>query len=144
MSGPPGAGPGRTQARLVHAAVAAATVVVLAVFAILRRTAPAGVVIPGESSLPMRAIVLTLAAGGTIGLRLVRAALPPVPSGTDPNAWWRVNLGRAIALWALPDGIGVAGAVLYYLSGDALLLALAGGWAVTMFFVYSPGRLTGG
>jgi hypothetical protein len=138
------AGPSRAlTARVLHAALFAGTAVALVTLATLRSTADAPPTMPGEGAATLlRALVLTLAAGGTIGLRVVRQALPPAPRAGGTDDWWHANLGRAVALWAFPDGVGIAGAVAYFLTGDGLVFALAAGWALAMFVMYAPGRLT--
>lgn len=135
--------PPATTARVLHAALFAGTAVAVVTLATLRSTAEIPPLALSEGAVTLiRALVLTLAAAGTVGLRIVRHALPPVPRAGDADGWWRANLGRAVTLWAFPDGVGLAGAVAYFLSGDALTFALAVGWALAMFVVYAPGRLT--
>lgn len=130
-------------ARVVHGALFAGTAVAIVTLATLRSTTAAPPVVSSEGAVMlMRALVLTLAAGGTVGLRVVRQALPPALAAAGADEWWRTNLGRVVALWAFPDGVGVAGAVAYFVSGDGLVFALAAGWAVAMFVLYAPGRLT--
>jgi hypothetical protein len=87
-------------------------------------------------------VAIALLAGATVVLRLVRATLPP--RGSDLDAWWAVNVGKAVALWALMDEAAIMGAVAFLLSGDVLVLVLAVGWAVAMFMRHAPGRLTDG
>jgi hypothetical protein len=132
-----------TTARLLHAALFAGTAVAVVTLATLGSTAeiPPLALSDGAETL-IRGLVLTLAAVGTVGLRIVRRAFPPPPPAGTADAWWRANLGRAVTLWAFPDGVGIAGAVAYFLSGDALTFALAVGWALAMFVMYAPGRLT--
>jgi hypothetical protein len=138
------AGPSRgLTARVVHGALFAGTVLALVVLATLRTaTAVPPLTLPEGAAMVVRALVLTLAAAGTIGLRVLRRTLPPAPAPHAVEDWWAANLGRAVALWAFPDGVGVAGAVVYYLTGDGLVFALAAGWALAMFVVYAPGKLT--
>jgi hypothetical protein len=132
-----------TTARVLHAALFAGTAVAVMTLATLRSTARIPPLALSESAVALiRALVLTLAAGGTVGLRIVRQRLPPAPGSGAADGWWRANLGRAVTLWAFPDGVGLAGAVAYFVSGDALTFALAVGWALAMFVVYAPGRLT--
>jgi hypothetical protein len=131
-------------ARILHGALFAGTVVALVVLASLRTAAAVPPVsLPEGGVVLIRALVLTLAAGGTLGLRVVRRTLPDPPAPRALDEWWTANLGKAMTLWVFPDGVGVAGAVAYFLSGDGLVFALAAGWALAMFVVYAPGRLTG-
>lgn len=143
MSSGRGVSAART-ARILHAALFAGTVVALVALASLRTAAAAPpVAVPEGAVTLIRALVLTLAAGGTLGLRVVRRTLPHPPAPRAADEWWTANLGRAVALWAFPDGVGVTGAVAYFLTGDALVFALAAGWALAMFVIYAPGRLSG-
>jgi hypothetical protein len=133
---------GRT-ARILHAALFAGTVVALVVLASLRSAAAVPPVSLPEGAVTLvRALVLVLAAGGTLGLRVVRRTLPDPPAPRAVDEWWTANLGRAVALWAFPDGVGVTGAVAYFLTGDGLVFALAAGWALAMFVVYAPARIS--
>jgi hypothetical protein len=138
-----GPSPSRT-ARVLWGALFAGTAVATVTLVALR--SGMGVEGPGldpSARTILRALVLTLAAGGTVGLRVVRAGLPaPAASGTA-DAWWQAYLGRAVALWAFPDGVGIMGAVAYFLTGDLLVLALAAGWALAMFVAYTPAGLEG-
>jgi hypothetical protein len=132
-----------TTARVLHAALFAGTAVAVVTLATLRSTAAIPPLAVSEGAVTLiRALVLTLAAVGTVGLRIMRQTLPPVPRAGAADGWWHANLGRAVTLWAFPDGVGIAGAVGYFLSADALTFALATGWALAMFVMYAPGKLT--
>ena len=132
----------RRRARVLYGAVVLATAsVVVALVALQAVTGSPARGAMSQFPLVLRGLVLTLAAAGTVGLRIVRSGLPPCPSGREEEAWWQQHLGRAVALWALPDGIATVGAVLFYLSADTLVLLLAVGWAGVMFVAYAPGRL---
>ena len=131
-------------ARVIYGALFAGTLVATIVLVAVRSNMDSGMPALGPTARTLlRALVLTVAAGGTIGLRVIRGALPPAPASGAADAWWQANLGRAVTLWAFPDGVGIAGAVAFFLSGDVLVLALAAGWALAMFVTYAPHRLGG-
>jgi hypothetical protein len=63
----------------------------------------------------------------------------PVP-GTSQDEWWRINLGKAVLIWALVEAPAILGLVAYLLTRDfrALLATLAG---LLLFGNYRPSRL---
>jgi len=122
----------------VALSAATATVILVALRAMGAVPVPAVPVPP----IALRGTAILLLAGATVALRMVRATFPPVSGHRDD--WWTANVGRAVAIWALADGAAILGAVAYLLAGDALVLALAVGWAAAMFVGYAPGRLTDG
>jgi hypothetical protein len=129
-------------ARVVWAAVALAAATATAILVAFRAMGVAPVPEVSIPSLPLRGAALLLLVGATLALRVVRATFPEVRG--DRDAWWTANLGKAVAIWALADGIAILGAVAYLLAGDTLVLALAVGWAAAMFVGHAPGRLTDG
>lgn len=137
-----GPAPART-GRILFAATVVSALSVTGVLGALRANVAGTLTSP--PSLPpaiLRGVAIALLAGATVVLRLVRATLPP--GGRDLDAWWKGNVGKAVAIWALMDGAAIMGAVAFLLSGDVLVLVLAVGWAVAMFMRHAPGRLTDG
>jgi hypothetical protein len=63
----------------------------------------------------------------------------PAP-GTSQDEWWRVNLGKAVAIWALVEAPALLGLVAYTLTHDfrALIATLTG---LLLFGNYRPSRL---
>jgi hypothetical protein len=63
----------------------------------------------------------------------------PAP-GTSQDEWWRVNLGKAVAIWALVEAPALLGLVAYSLTHDfrALIATLTG---LLLFGNYRPSRL---
>ena len=59
----------------------------------------------------------------------------------NQDEWWRTNLGRAVAIWALVEAPALLGLVAYVLTRDfrTLLAALIG---LLLFAKYRPSRLT--
>ena len=63
----------------------------------------------------------------------------PAP-GMSQDEWWRINLGKAIVIWALVETPALLGLVAYLLTRDfrALLATLTG---LLFFANYRPSRL---
>jgi hypothetical protein len=129
----------------MHLALLVGTVLIGGVFAALRwETQGVTLDLSAMERTLLRVVVLVLIVGGTVGLRVVRAALPPAPREAERAAWWAANGGRMLTLWVFPEGVGVMGAVLYFVSGDRLILVLPFGWAIAMLLLYAPGRIQAG
>jgi hypothetical protein len=77
-------------------------------------------------------------AGSYTAGRLVR--LRP---GITKDEWWRVNLGRAIRIWALVEAPAILGTVAYILTHDFRTLLLAPFTVMLLFVNYRPSRLAG-
>jgi hypothetical protein len=67
---------------------------------------------------------------------------PPHP-GVSQDEWWRVNLGRAVGIWALVEAPAMLGTVAYLLSHDFRTL-LAPFTGLLLFVNYRPSRLAEG
>jgi hypothetical protein len=63
----------------------------------------------------------------------------PAP-GTSQDEWWRVNLGKAVAIWALVEAPTLLGLIAYTLTHDfrALIATFTG---LLLFGNYRPSRL---
>jgi hypothetical protein len=127
-------------ARVLHAVLTGSTAVTGALLAALRGAVPIGPLSDTVGTV-LRAVILALVLGATVGLRVLKGTMPAPAGEKEVNAWWRAHQGRAVALWALAEGVGVAGAALYFVSGDPILLAVPMAWAIGMLLWYSPGRL---
>jgi hypothetical protein len=66
---------------------------------------------------------------------------PPQP-GTSQNEWWRINLGRAIGIWALVEAPAILGTVAYFFTHDFRTL-IAPFVGLLLFVNYRPSRLAG-
>jgi hypothetical protein len=64
---------------------------------------------------------------------------PPAP-GTSQDEWWRENLGKAVAIWALVEAPTLLGLIAYTLTQDfrALIATLTG---LLLFGNFRPSRL---
>jgi hypothetical protein len=130
--------PERT-ARLVHGMLLLGTVVVGSVVIVVGSRAFPVV----SDALPrtlLRVVVLGLALFGTVALQIVRATVPAAPA-QERAGWWATNAPRLVALWAVPEGVGIAGAVLAVIARDVVVATLVLGWAVVMLLVHAPGRV---
>ncbi len=60
--------------------------------------------------------------------------------GTSQDEWWRVNLGKAVVIWALVEAPALLGLIAYTLTHDfrALIATLTG---LLLFGNYRPSRL---
>jgi hypothetical protein len=86
-------------------------------------------------------IALFLVSAVLFGAAIFTAGrLGRVAPGTSQDDWWRVNLGKAIVIWALVEAPALLGLVAYVLTGDfrALIATLTG---LLLFGNYRPSRL---
>ena len=60
--------------------------------------------------------------------------------GTSQDDWWRVNLGRAIAIWGLVEAPALLGTVTYLVTHDFRTL-IATFMGLLLFVNYRPSRL---
>ncbi|MDH3496762.1 MAG: hypothetical protein OER21_08375 [Gemmatimonadota bacterium] len=137
----PSPGPAERAGRVVHLALLAGMLTVVGVLVVLRTELGGPEPATAPPLMVMRVVVLALVVGATLGLRILRATLPPLGRRDDRDAWWGRHGGKVIALWALPEGVGIAGGVLHFVTGDGLLLVLAVGWGVAMLLWHAPGRV---
>jgi hypothetical protein len=126
-------------ARIVHAALVTGVLLFWAVAWFVGRagSTPA-------SALPDRRVLYValflmaavLFAGAAFAARRIPAPAP----GMTQDAWWQVNLGRAIVVWALVEAPALLGLVAYFLTRDfrVLIATLAG---LLLFANYRPSRL---
>ena len=92
---------------------------------------------------PVGYALYALCAGGFVFGVLWRSRIPARAPGESPDAFWRTNLPRAFALYALLEGVAVLGAIIAVLSGQgytALAVTLV---YLGLMFAFSPGRLAG-
>ena len=66
--------------------------------------------------------------------------LQPPARGASQDDWWRINLGKAVVVWALVEAPAILGTVAYVLTKDfrTLLATFAG---LLFFGTYRPSRL---
>ena len=86
-------------------------------------------------------IALFLVSATLFGAAVFTASRLARPSpGMSQDEWWRVNLGKAVVIWALVEAPTLLGLVAYSLTHDfrALLATLTG---LLLFGNYRPSRL---
>jgi len=66
--------------------------------------------------------------------------LTPSQPAVSQDQWWRINLGRAIGIWALVEAPAILGTVAYFLTHDFRTL-LAPFTGLLLFVNYRPSRL---
>ncbi len=69
--------------------------------------------------------------------------LTPATPGISQDEWWRVNLGKAVAIWMLVEAPAILGTVAYFFTHDfrTLIAPFAG---LLLFVNYRPSRLAEG
>ena len=125
--------------RVMHGALLAGPLIIVAAlwYALGNRLA-----IPALTG-PVGYALYALCAGGFAFGVLWRSRIPARAPGESPDAFWRTNLPRAFALYALLEGVAVLGAIIAVLSGQgytALAVTLV---YLGLMFAFSPGRLAG-
>jgi hypothetical protein len=89
-------------------------------------------------------IGLTVVSAILFGAAMYYAArLTPVHPRVSQDEWWRVNLGRALWIWALVEAPTLLGTVAYLLTHDFRTL-LAPFTGLLLFVNYRPSRLAEG
>jgi hypothetical protein len=99
------------------------------------------------SAIPSRPVLyvgLTVASAVLFGAAMYTAGrlTPPRPS-VSQDEWWRVNLSRAIGIWALIEAPMILGTVAYFLTHDFRTL-IAPFVGLLLFVNYRPSRLAEG
>ena len=133
--------PGRAfaTARIVHGAIVAGSVMMFAVFLFLLTQVTFEVA--AGTARTRRFVGYVLLVIPVLGSGLVRGRIPPRRRGSDPAEWWIASLPKAVVVWALAEGGGLAAMVLGWLTGDMTLLALGAAVALALLFVSRPSRL---
>jgi hypothetical protein len=95
------------------------------------------------SALPDRRVLylgLFLVSAGLFGAAMYAAGrLSPPGPGTSQDDWWRANLGRVIAVWALVEAPALLGTTAYLLTRDFRTL-IAPFTGLLLFVNYRPSR----
>jgi len=128
-------------ARIIHAAISSGVVIVFAVFLYLRNQS--GLQNPAETGQTLRIVGYLLLAGGVLASGMLRGRIPPRRRGSDLDEWWTQSLPRAVVVWAVAEGGGLAAMVMGWLVGDTTLLALGAALPLALLFTSRPSRLSG-
>lgn len=126
-------------ARIIHAAISSGVVIIFAVFLFLNNRASLG----SEAGRTLRIVGYVVLAVGVLASGMLRGRVAPRRRGTDLVTWWGENLPRAIVVWGVADGGGLAAMVLGWLIDDTTLLALGAALPLALLFTSRPGRLSG-
>ena len=103
----------------------------------------------GRTALPVEAlpdrrvlyIALAVVSAGLFGGAMFTAnRLVPPTRGSSQDDWWRVNLGKAIVIWALAEAPAILGTAAYLLTRDFRVL-IATFIGLLFFAAYRPSRL---
>jgi hypothetical protein len=126
-----------SSARTIHAFLIASTLIVsTGAFVTIRST---GRFVTGMT--PLELVALLVGASVLLLIYLLRSRLPTRGAGQSTDAWWRLNLGKAVLLWALFEFSALLGAVTLFatraLLGFGILTFVALGGLVLL----SPARL---
>jgi hypothetical protein len=127
-------------ARIIHAAISSGVLIVLAVFLYLHNRS--SLQYPAETARTLRILGYLLLAGGVLASGMLRGRIAPRRRGSDLDEWWIKNLPRAVIVWAVAEGGGLAAIVLGWLVGDTTLLALGAALPLALLFTSRPNRLS--
>ena len=120
-------------ARLIYAGLFAAVVVMVAVLGAITGQ----LAVPDEFATVLRYVGLAQLLVIGIVIYQIRARIPTLVEGDDPDGWWAANGRRVIALWLLAEGAATLGAVMWALTADSVLLLVVGA-AVVLLFTLRP------
>lgn len=126
-------------ARIIHAALVVGVLMFCVVAWYLGRASPVPVyALPDRRVLYIALFVVSAILFGAAMFTAGRLG-PPAP-GTSQDEWWRVNLGKAVVIWALVEAPALLGLIAYTLTYDfrALIATLTG---LFLFGTYRPTRL---
>ena len=141
----PGSGsaarPTRTVARMIHLAVSGGLGVVFVVLLYLQTIQVPSLSYSAEIERVIRYIGYALLGGLILVGWSIRARIASPARGKDLNVWWAGSLTKALVLWALAEGVGLAGMALGWMSGDSTLLIAAVVVSFALLFVTRPGEL---
>src|ERR687893_114470 len=95
-------------------------------------------------SRPVLYIGLTVISAILFGAAMYYAArLTPAHPRVSQDEWWRVNMGRAVGIWALVEAPTILGTAAYLITNDFRTL-LAPFTGLLLFVNYRPSRLVEG
>lgn len=131
----------RVNAVIIHGAMVLGVVLFWIVAWYLGRSgAPPATALPDRHVLYVAMFVLS---AGLFGAALFAASrFTPAGPGTPADDWWRVNLPRAIIVWALVETPTLIGLIVYLITRDFRVL-LAPFIGMLLFLMFRPARLTG-
>ena len=138
-----GATPGHVRPnapKLVFLAVAVGATLTLITLAVLG-SIDLGFPRPELPTTVVRVAGLVLLISGFTVAGMLSGSIPPRQADQDDGAWWKANFMRAAVTWVIAEGLAIFGGVLYFLTGDLVLLAGLGGGGLVVLVLNRPGRM---
>jgi len=133
----PASGSPATTARILHLGLTVTAVVLAGVAWFLRGR----LALPAGTGGALTFAAYALAASGLLAGLALRRLIPGRNASEPPDFWWRANLPKALAAWAVGESIVLLGALVYLVGGQlaaAAAVALAG---VAVLVATAPARL---
>jgi hypothetical protein len=139
MTPPPAPAPvsPATAARILHLGLTMSAVVIAAGAWFFRGTLE----LPAGTGGALTFAAYALAASGLLAGLAFRRLIPGRSASDSQDAWWKANLPRAVAVWAVGESIVLVGALVYAVGGQlaaATVVALAG---FAVLIATAPARL---
>lgn len=127
-------------ARIIHIALALG---VALTFAILFFVRDSGGEVGGETASLFRWLTYISLALATVATMLMRSRMPAPGPESTASEWWSENQPRAVVIWAMSEGVALAGIVFGFVAGELELMVLAVLFGLGLLFVHRPSRLEG-
>ncbi len=131
----------RASALVVHGALVMGVIVIAVTLGAVR--AVAAPPIDGQVWL-FRLVAFTALIIALVLIRLVRLRIAPVATGGDDEAWWRRHSPLVLLLWMAAEGTAFLGAVLWFVSDDAVILIVVTTVSLALLIANRPSRLVSG
>lgn len=130
------------QARILHGVLAGGVVLVGVVLGVARQVTP---VPPLQGSIHTMLALAAVAVGvtGAVAIMALRRTVPEPHSGERFEAWWGRGGSHVVILWVLAEGLGVIGAVFWFVTGDPAFYAVMGAVSLVLLVVFRPGAVAG-
>jgi hypothetical protein len=125
--------------RLIHTALFAGALFATPLTALLRWIAPV-LHVGGTAALTLRYLAIAVLMGQAVAVRIVRNRIDSLPAGGNEDAWWNTYLTPCLIIWSMGESLAVLGNLFFFLTGDWLMLGVAGGGLVLLFLA-NPTRL---
>lgn len=136
MAGPPVL---QASPRILHAALFAGALFMTPLTALLRWIAPLAHV-EGRAAVVLRFIAIATLMAQAVVVRAVRMRIGSLPPEDSEDTWWNIYLPHCLLIWGLGVSLATLGSVFFFLTGDFLMLGVAGGGLV-LLFLSNPTRL---
>jgi hypothetical protein len=134
---PPRAASTAATARILHAGLTASAAMLTGLSWFFRGT----FLLPEGTGGPVTFAAYALAASGLLAGLAFRRLIPERGTSQDADGWWRQQLPKAAAVWAIGEGTVLLGALVLAVGGQlvAAFAVVLAGFAVLM--ATAPGRL---